>query len=360
MNSKERLELCLRGSKTDRLPYSPFLAYIWETFPDDIKQAGELAFFKSIGADPLWRGAPCPVREIFSGMEKKVTNDGNKIIIEIITPVGTLREIHTQTNQAGNTFFLTEHPLKSEEDFKIRLWIEEHRNFVLDLMPVAQHFSANGREGLSIGMLIPRMKTSFQAMVENLVGTEELTYAFADFPETVEELLQKMVENDLKAVLLAVESDYDFFLTWEDSGTQNYSPTQYLKYIFPEITQWCQILSKYSKFYIQHACGHVNQLLELMRKSGICAIESISTMPTGNVELKDARKALGAEIGIIGGIEPTQFLSLTLKQLAIYTENVIASASGGPFILGNSDSCPPGISIEKFKLVAEIASKFKN
>ncbi|MBF0245936.1 MAG: hypothetical protein HQL31_11815, partial [Planctomycetes bacterium] len=46
-------------------------------------------------------------------------------------------------------------------------------------------------------------------------------------------------------------------------------------------------------------------------------------------------------------------------ELAPYVEGVIAAASGGPFILANSDSCPPGVSIEKFRLVAEIARSAK-
>jgi hypothetical protein len=36
---------------------------------------------------------------------------------------------------------------------------------------------------------------------------------------------------------------------------------------------------------------------------------------------------------------------------------VIAEAQGGPFVLANSDSCPPGVTFEKFKLVAEIAKR---
>jgi len=103
-----------------------------------------------------------------------------------------------------------------------------------------------------------------------------------------------MVEKNLEAVRLAIESAYEYFITWEDSSTQNYSPMQYDEYI-------------------------------------------------------------GSEMGIIGGIEPTHFLGLTESELGLYVESVIDEARGGPFILANSDSCPPGVTVEKFKLVADIA-----
>ncbi len=37
------------------------------------------------------------------------------------------------------------------------------------------------------------------------------------------------------------------------------------------------------------------------------------------------------------------------------TKQVIADGRGGPFVLANSDSCPPGVTVEKFRLVADIA-----
>jgi hypothetical protein len=54
---------------------------------------------------------------------------------------------------------------------------------------------------------------------------------------------------------------------------------------------------------------------------------------------------VGSSMGIIGGIEPTQLLNLTEAELVPYVESVIMDAQGGPFVLANSDSCPPGDTI---------------
>jgi len=357
LSAKERLTLAIEGKTVDRLSFSPVLAYFWEHLPQKIQQAGQLEFHHLIGADPLWRGAPCPVKVNYPNVEIRTNRTGDQILTETITPVGNLRQIH-QKSDAGNTEFLIEHPLKSENDIKIQTWIEENCEFKMNLKLLEPHFQGIGQEGLSIGMLLPRSKSAFQALIEHYIGTEELIYALVDFPDTIETLWKTMVQSDLKAVQLALEAEYDYFLTWEDSSTQNYSPTQYSKYIATEITQWCQILAQNGKKYIQHACGHVDQLLLPMKESGVFAIESISPPPTGNVTLSDARQKVGQDFGIIGGIEPTEFLNKPLNQLADYVHQVIADGIGGPFILSNSDSCPPGVSIEKFKLVAEIARNY--
>ncbi len=353
MTSFERLDAAIAGKPVDRLPWSPFLAYFWEAQPEDRRSRGPLAFLHEVGADPLWRGAPCPVRSIVDGIEISETKDEANIRTETRTPVGNLHTRH-QLSGPGGTWFLVEHALRTVADFRIQLWIEEHTRFEIDLTQVDEHFAGDGREGLSIGMLFPRGKTAFQSLVETLVGTEELAYALADFPDEVEALYTVMRDNDLRAARLAVEAPYRHFITWEDSSTQNYSPAQYRRYIAPEIADLCQILHGQGKHYIQHACGHVKALLPTMHASGVTAVESLSPRPTGNVSLAEARSALGPKVGIIGGIEPTEFLRRPLPEFRAYVEQVIADGEGGPFVLANSDSCPPGVTIEKFRLVGDI------
>lgn len=357
LTSRERLNLALQGQAVDHLPFAPFLAYVWENFPAGIQRKGQLAFHHLIGADPLWRGAPCPVRAITPTLKSFTYQNSPFIVTEFVTPVGKLRQVH-QSSPDGNTNFLVEHPLKHQTDFLTQLWIEENTRFELDLRPLIQHFAGVGCEGLSIGMLMPRGKSAFQFLVEHLVGTEELIYALTDYPETVAALWQQMVVNDLVAVNLAVNSIYDYFLTWEDSGTQNYSPQLYERFISSEIRQWCQILARAGKHYIQHACGHVKDLLLLMRQDGVCAVESLTPPPTGNVTLQAAREQLGAGVGLIGGIDPIQFLRFSEPELHQYVELTIPEGLGGPFILANADSCPPGVTVEKFRQVAALARHY--
>jgi len=355
MTSKERLKAALNGKPVDRLPFAPNIAYVWDFYPESIRRKGQEEFLKEVGADQLLRGTQLAAYYIQNGVEVKTTNDGNKTFVDFITPVGSIREGFVQTDA---TRFLSEHPLKTEEDYKILLWIEENTTCHYSVKEANEHLQ-NSNSVLSIGQLIPRCKSAFQSLIEHFAGTEELTYALVDFPDTVEELLAKMIENDIKLVKMAAESNYEYFLTWEDSSTQNYSPAMYDKYIASEIKQWCDVLHGAGKKYVQHACGHVKDILPMMKASGADVIESFVSPPTGNISIRDARTIAGKEMGIIGGIEPISFLTLDNKALADFTELAIEDLKGGPFILANGDSCPPGVTPEKFKLVADIARNYK-
>lgn len=360
MTSKERIIAALEGQPLDYVPFCPFLAYVWEHFPKPVQMKGQLAFLKSVGADYLWRGAACPTYPHMPPEVKWVNKqDGPRTHVEIQTPVGTLRYMQ-MASETGNTNFLVEHPLKTEEDFKILLWIEERASAKPNPDAVKQHFDNDGREGLSLGMLIPRGKSAYQNLIEHQVGTEELNYALIDFPDTVETLWKTMVQRNIEHVKLAIEMNlYDYYITWEDTGTQNYSPEQYDKYIGSEISQWCSILKAAGKKYIQHACGHMKAVLPKLHGQGTFAVESLSPPPTGNISLKDAREILGNRTGIIGGIEPTHFLNLSEKELVPYVEQVLADGAGGPFVMANSDSCPPGVTEQKFRIVADVTRNLK-
>ncbi|MCY2930780.1 MAG: hypothetical protein NTV86_15040 [Planctomycetota bacterium] len=360
MTSTERIGAALKGQPVDRIPWSPFLAYVWEHFPKEIQDLGQVEFHNRIGGDPLWRGAPCPVRAETDPRVRYANHDENGLGVTVVeTPVGSLRWGGRASVQ-GNTTFLVEHPLKKPEDYKVQMWIEEHTKIVYDDQCVVDHMRNYGDIGLSVAMLIPRGKSAYQSLVEHHVGTEELVYAMCDYPETVEALLAVMVARDLEAARLAAGCGaYEYFLTWEDSGTQNYSPDQYARYIGAEIGQWCGILSASGKKYVQHACGHVKALVPLMRSHGTAVIESVCQPPTGNVSMADVRRLGGGEFGIIGGIEPTAFLRRSPEELIPYVEEMIDQASGGPFVLANGDSCPPGVTMEKFKLVGDIVRRTK-
>ncbi len=360
MTSRERLLAALAGDEVDRVPWSPFLAYVWGTFAPEIQDAGMDAFYELIGADPLHRGACCPVREQYPDtISVEVVDDANGHRRIYTTPVGTVEERY-ETSEIGGTAFLTGHPLKTEEDFKVFCWIEEQKTVTYH-PEIVDDYLAGAGDSVTMAMLLPHGKSAFQLLVENHVGTEELVYALADFPETVETLLSLMQANNLAAAKLAAQAPFKHWITWEDSSTTNYSPTMYEKYIGAEIRQWCDILREAGdKKYHQHACGTLKGILPMMVDQGIAGVESISPPPTGDISIADARKLIGPDVCITGGIEPTEFLNLSLDQLDPYVEQVIVDGASGAFVLANSDSCPPGVTVEKFQLVGEIVRRSRS
>lgn len=351
MTVKQRLLGSLRRQPVDQVPWSPFLAYWWDYQPDSVTVQGQLRFLESIGADPLLRGYGSLFTVKNTGCEETVSEKGGKRQTQLITPVGTLSLVHTYVEKA-NTWFLTEHPVKTKEDFKILAYIAEHMQIIPD-RSVEQEADEIGDRALVVPQISPFGKSCFQSLIEYYVGTEPLVYALMDYPEAVEECLEAMKQPSMKAAEIAADSHMNAFIFWEDSSTTNLNPDMFDKYTAPELTQWASMLHQTDKLLVHHACGHIRDLLSNMCETGIDCIESISPPPTGNIELWDAQKQVGQQVSLVGGIEPTVFSSSSLEQLTEYVETLMNNMDHTGFILANSDSCPPDVSMEKFKLVTD-------
>lgn len=308
---------------------------------------------EEIGADPLLRGFHTLFRKEYHRIDIRETVRGQQKCVVYDTPVGQLTEGHTYVEKA-NTWYLTEHPVKGSEDIKILTFIYENMEITPNIASFVQDATDLGDRGLYIPVIGADMKTSFQGLVEHWIGTEELTYMLFDEPAAVENCLFAMRRRALETVEISLEAPAEAYIFWEDSSTTNISPDFFHKYTAPEISRWAEKIHVAGKLLVHHACGHLKALLPEIALTGVDVIESISPPPTGNVELWDAAKELPEQIALIGGIEPTMLLGLDLFHLESYVADLIEKMKGKRFVLANSDSCPPGVDVEKFRLISRL------
>ena len=300
MNSKERILAALHAQPVDRLPWCPFLAYWWEHQPANLRDRGQIAFMRQIGADALLRGFLQPFTVEYGSMvtQETVSSGGMDWSIQR-TPHGELRT-GSQYSPDGDTHYVVHHPVQAAEDYRVLRDVVRSMRLKPQFAVVQEQIDAVGQDGLCVPLISPFGKTPFQALLEHYVGTEQLVYHLMDIPDEVEATLELMNEKCLEAVQLAADSPAQVFITWEDSSTTNVSPRLFQQYIASQVTRWGDLLAQVDKALIHHACGHLKALLPIMAQENIIAIESISPPPTGNVELWDAREIIGPELCQIG------------------------------------------------------------
>ena len=364
MQSKERILRAMRGEEVDRVPFCPFLTYWWESQPDEFTSKGELNFLESIECDPLFRGHwpmtannyedMCICKSIIKDCEIKtefVNDKYKKVTYE--TTRGNL-VLGYRYAEVSDSWFLTEYPVVEEEDFELLRYITENTTLVPNYERYDQVAAELGDRGLLLPLIHPEGKTAFQKMVEHWCGTENLIYALMDFPDTVRKTVDALVNLSMEAARIAAASNAEAFISWEDTSTTNISPELYREWILPEINGWCDILHASGKIYVQHACGHLKALLKDIGNSKIDVLESVTPIPIGDIEMQDVVDTLPEHIAVLGGLGAIQFLEHTEDQVEEDGRTLVKVMKGKRFLLANSDSCPPGISIEKFKRLAKV------
>lgn len=360
MTSQERLLAALRGQPVDRLPWSPFLAYWWEHQPVEFQQMGQPWFFKEIGADALLRGFAAAFSTSYNqnGCSMVETRTGDLLRCEYHTPIGSLLA-QSRYSPDGRTIFIFDHPVKTPRDFEILAYLAKYMQIGPSHEAVAQPIADLDQDGLFVALISPFGKTPFQHMVEYWIGTEGIAYALSDYPEQVEACLAVMSEKAMEAVRISVDSPAQAFISWEDSSTTNVSPRLFERYIVPDLNRWGREIHSAGKLFLHHACGHLRALMKSIAREEIDIVESLSPPPTGNIEIWEAQALLPAHIGIIGGIEPVNFLNLGQLEFDQYVENLLDRVNPSRYILANSDSCPLGVSMDRFVRVTQIVRAWK-
>ena len=358
MTPKRRLLAAINGQEIDHIPFSPFLAYYFDFLPKEVREKGQLEYLKAMGADPLLRGfiSAYTIHHQEGTVTEKLQE--NRRYITTHTPKGDLHSTYTYVPES-NTWFLTEYPIKEIDDFQAAMAFYKDIRVVDNRENANHQVNALGEDGLHVALIGVNNKSSYQYMLEHLMGTENLIYLTMDYPDEVRELVDLIASKNRETVEYTASSDIEACLSWEDSSTTNLSPALYNEWIAPEIREWTRLLQDAGKLYIQHACGHIKDLLLPVAGQGVAAIESISPPPTGNVIMTDAAKILPSNVALIGGIDPVHFLNDQLETLLEYVEQLCYSMKGRGFVLANSDSCPPDVQYEKFQRIARLVKDMK-
>ncbi len=354
MNSKDRILAALRGNKADKVPFSPFLAYWWEFQSDELKAKGMYSFMKSVGADPLLRGGESPMFKVeFVGCEIVEQAKGIKRYVEHRTPIGTLYTEYTYVAN-GDTWFLTKHPIETIEQLHIFKCLMERAKITSDYGMYDKLTNSGKNDMLLLPVVGVFYKSAFQSLLEQWIGTENLIFMLYDDEDEIMDTLKIMWEKDAETVEISADSPAEGFIFWEDSSTTNISPDIFNRCSAPELRNWSQRIHKRGKLLVHHACGHLRDLIVPMSQTGIDVIESITPPPTGNITIEHAFNLLPENIALIGGIDPVFLLDCSLDELEKYAIDLLNVAKGRRFVMANSDSCPPGVSIEKFQLLSSI------
>ena len=108
-----------------------------------------------------------------------------------------------------------------------------------------------------------------------------------------------------------------------------------------------------------HTCGRIGDRLELMAETGIDGIDTLDPPPLGNVELAEAKPAIGSRLFIKGNLNSVALLDYRTKEqvVAEASERIRIGKTGGGYILSTACSVAPGVEPWKLELLTPLAEE---
>ena len=323
MTGRERIAAVLNGQPTDRLP--------WTTLVDDASLSGfpkklrgdeGIDFYRHLGCDVFllngW-GTPhafcSPTLKWSDSVQVSGRNENGRSVREWKSPQGTLTGITERSHPIS-------YPVDSLRAVQIYRQMWEEAAFVecddsATLLALDRLIGDDGAVTRFWGpSTIPRL-------LEQDMGTESFYYLLADHPDEMDALIQTIHARELQAFEHLANGPWDSVTLVENTSTYYISPEIYARYNMPHQRDFVDLVKRRGKTAILHMCGHVGNLLHLIRDTGCDGIHALTPPPTGDTPWERALDILGEDAIIFGALDPTIFAAGPVERIGPALDRLI-------------------------------------
>lgn len=353
MTGRERITAILNKQPVDRLAWTTLVdGPTLSVLPAEMQGMSGIDFYRYIGCDIFllncW-GMQLGFSSPAFAWPREVTvnsrQDNGKAIHELQTPEGRLTSIYRGAHPI-------KYPVTSLEEINLYRRIWENAQFTpQDDSQVYESINAIiGEDGITTRFWGP---STIPRLLEYDTGMINFYYLLNDYPQEMEALINTIHERELKAFELLAQGPCDVIILCENTSSFYISPEVYRKYNGPHVRDFVDLVHAAGKTAIIHMCGHVKNLLDQIKDTGLDGIHALTPPPTGDTPWELAMDVIGEDLIIIGVLDPTIFILGPLEGIAsalyaLYTPRI---RRANLILCLGADGIP--VPLERFQAVAD-------
>jgi len=300
-------------------------------------------------------GLPGAVTRIYSDAVKiREEVKGERRFVIISTPMGDIvREMSRSSDGGWRTL---KYPVETAEDVERAEWLFRNCTFSFIRENFERGCEFVGDRGVP-QFFLPR--SPYQALSIEWMGTENLVYALADFPEKVERLMEAMDSSYDRLYEEIISYGKVKIINFGENIDGNIvSPLYFEKYCIPFYEKRSSQLRKAGIYTHIHIDGSFKVLLKYLKDLPFDGLEALTPIPQGDVTLEEMWKSAGDKI-LLDGIPAIFFLpDYPLDEFKAFVEKLV-DLFHPRLVLGASDEVPPPADIERVRMVARYCRDFR-
>lgn len=330
MTSRERLLAAFHGELPDRLPWAPeFNIVFCDRILQDIPGSPYTEHTKYIEACRRMR-AECflrvdAVEVTYPNVEVTDSREGDLIAHTYATPLGTLISRARMIDEIG-TEMEFEHMVRTADDVHAYRFIYDDAVYRPRYDFVRQQISHVADGGL-ISIFGP--PTPLLDLIMFQIRLPSIYFLMQDHAAEMRALLEAMHRRNCEYYEIAAEAPGEVVRSFEDTSTTLVSPTLYREWCLRQLQDYRDICHARGKLFVPHMCGLLEGVLPELRDTGPDGIEAVTPPPLGDTPIGLARQALGPDVTLIGGLDPTQFVGATPTRARTMIQDVLSQIGDG-------------------------------
>ncbi len=330
MTPLDRINAVLHGDKADRVPFVPYDNLVPRgDFERELRNRG---MGMCLRREAIWSEMP----EV--GVEYHTEGDISYTLHH--TPVGSVRSAYrTHVGRISDGESVeAEWMIKGPEDFDPVVFMLDNTVFHADYAGFLGHVRDVGTDGV---VRLTGPAPPYDA-TDHFFSLEGWATAQHDYPDHFARLLAACERRLERMMPLLLQAPGELTAVGSLGGI--YGPRQYRRYVVPFYQRCVPQLVAAGKIPILHA--HNNNLTafaDLVKQTGVPAVEAFTPPPCGDLSLTDARKAWGPDTVIWVNFPETLFL-LGKDKTYEYTVDLLRQDKGsGRLVIGMTEMGSYGI-----------------
>jgi hypothetical protein len=355
MTPRERALAVIHGTgKPDRLPWLPelndgFIRNVVEAEgPTPADMDGQTFTNQRIGADQLARAIA--VKETFRRVEVELRKDDGLTIWH--TPKGDLMEQMVQ-DPIAKTGYRVRHKLDGEKAFEAYHAVLDDLKYEADYDRASKVLTKVGETGLPT---IDAPATPLQHILMWDLTVEDALMAMYDRTDEMVALMRHMHAKNLEYYHIACKGPGEVVRPMEDTSSMLTGPAMYAEHCAAYLSEYGRIVREHGKKFIVHMCGHLKDMLPIIKGIELDGIEAATPGPTGNVEPDDIRRVLG-DVIIMGGVDPTRYATQGPAEMVKTLRERLSRIKGDRHFILGSEEIPVAARLDTVKAVGQLVAE---
>lgn len=275
-------------------------------------------------------------------------------ILRFKTKYGTLIQ-KTVPAGGGISGVINEFFVKTIDDLKnLKYILENSRYFIFK--PFIKYAEVKLKSKSVVSTFLPR--SPYQKCILEYLGFKQTQIFLKRYPREMEEFMNFLIRMEDKLYRDFCRTSIKIFNFGENIDANLTPPHIFQKYCIPYYETRVKQLHQAGKFCHVHIDGDFKDLLSLFPDLPFDGLEALTFKPQGDVEIEEAKKAIGNKI-LLDGIPSILFLpQYPNEYVKEYTKKIIETFSPN-LILGISDEMPPNGDIRKVEMISNIVQNFE-
>ena len=251
----------------------------------------------------------------------------------------------------GHSYY---HPIADREDFEKRVLPDPYDPYRFNYLEQAV------KEFKGKKAIIFSTRAMFLWAVE-LCGMENLMVQIAIDPEFVEEMMDRIVDNQIQVAQRAIEMGADMILETDDYAFNSgplMSPAAFSELFAPRLKRYTDAVHEAGGLMVKHSDGNIQKILPAIVETGIDGFQSVD--PIAGMNLARCKAEYGDKIVLWGNLDCGNLLSYGTKEDVknAVIQCIRDAGHGGGYIMSTSNASPSSANPENVKAMIDYTKEY--